>query len=124
MRKAIKKPKKMGAPIKEINWDVVDAILQYGATIVDCAEMVKVSDDTLLNRIREIHGCTFSEYRNKKMSKVRISLARKQYELAMNGDRTMLIWLGKQWLGQAEKQEVTQEIKSISINIDQDDSKL
>jgi hypothetical protein len=35
-----------------------------------------------------------------------ISLRRKQKQRADAGDRTMLIWLGKQWLGQADKQEV------------------
>ena len=35
----------------------------------------------------------------------RISLRHKQYELAMAGDRVMLIWLGKQWLGQKNDPE-------------------
>lgn len=29
-----------------------------------------------------------------------------QYRMAMNGDKTMLIWLGKQLLGQRDKQEI------------------
>lgn len=32
----------------------------------------------------------------------------------MSGDKTMLIWLGKQYLGQAEKQVIDQ--KSVSLN--------
>lgn len=35
-------------------------------------------------------------------AKGNISLRRKQKEAADNGDRTMLVWLGKQWLGQAD----------------------
>jgi hypothetical protein len=35
-----------------------------------------------------------------------VSLRRKQYELAMAGNATMLIFLGKQYLGQADKREV------------------
>jgi hypothetical protein len=31
---------------------------------------------------------------------------RKQFELAMKGNTGMLVWLGKQWLGQSEKHEV------------------
>lgn len=34
-----------------------------------------------------------------------MSLRRKQHELAMSGDRVMLIWLGKNRLGQADKVE-------------------
>jgi hypothetical protein len=33
----------------------------------------------------------------------------KQYRLAMDGDKTMLIWLGKQLLGQREKTDITLE---------------
>jgi hypothetical protein len=36
-----------------------------------------------------------------------ISLRRQQKQRADAGDKTMLIWLGKQWLGQSDKQEVT-----------------
>lgn len=32
----------------------------------------------------------------------------------MSGDKTMLIWLGKQYLGQAERQVIDQ--KSVNIN--------
>jgi len=35
-----------------------------------------------------------------------IELRQKQFEMAMNGDVRMLIWLGKQYLGQSEKPEV------------------
>ncbi len=35
-----------------------------------------------------------------------ISLRRKQKQMADAGDKTMLIWLGKQWLGQRDKQDV------------------
>ena len=37
-----------------------------------------------------------------------MSLRRKQYELALEGDRTMLIWLGKQHLGQSEPYKKTE----------------
>jgi hypothetical protein len=36
----------------------------------------------------------------------KVSLRRKQWELANKGNTTMLVWLGKQWLGQADKQEI------------------
>jgi len=38
---------------------------------------------------------------------MRIKLAQKQYEVAMSGNVTMLIWLGKQYLSQSEKQELS-----------------
>ena len=35
------------------------------------------------------------------------SIRRKQYEVAMSGNATLLIWLGKQFLGQSDKIETT-----------------
>jgi hypothetical protein len=40
-------------------------------------------------------------------AKGNISLRRNQMQRAEAGDKTMLIWLGKQWLGQTDRQEVT-----------------
>lgn len=40
---------------------------------------------------------------NKGLARMKISLRRKQIQLADDGDRTMLIWLGKQHLGQRDK---------------------
>ena len=40
-----------------------------------------------------------------------ISLRRKQFQAAEAGDRTMLVWLGKQWLGQTDKSQVDERSK-------------
>lgn len=45
------------------------------------------------------------------------SLRRKQYELAMKGNCSMLIWLGKQYLGQSEK-------LNTNINTDEDSKQM
>lgn len=39
----------------------------------------------------------------------KMSLRRKQYEIAQAGNVTMLIWLGKQMLGQKDKVETTEK---------------
>ena len=96
---------KIGPPEKEIEWKVLDSILQYGANLVDCAEMIGVSEDTIQRRIKALHDCTFSEYRQKKMGRMRMKLLQKQYEMAIGGSVPLLIWMGKQHLGQADKQE-------------------
>ena len=36
----------------------------------------------------------------------KLSLRRKQVELALEGNATMLIWLGKQYMGQSDKQDI------------------
>ena len=94
-----------GRPRKEINWDILNTALQYGGSLVDLSELLDMSEDTIQRRIKEEYDMGFSEYRNKKMGRVRMKLRQKQYEEAMRGNTTLLIWLGKQWLGQTDKQE-------------------
>ena len=50
---------------------------------------------------------SFSEYLKKHGAKGKMSLRRKQFEVANAGSIPMLIWLGKQQLGQADKSETS-----------------
>ena len=107
--------KEGGRPIKEIDWKLLDSVLQFGAKLMDCSDILEASDDTIQKRIREQFGITFSEYRERRMSKMRMRLLQKQYDVAMQGNVALLIWLGKQHLGQTDKQEINQktEIKTV-----------
>lgn len=115
---------KIGRPEKVIDWKLLDSILQFGARLIDCSEVLEMSDDSIQNKIKEEFGCTFSEYRERKMSKMRMRLLQKQFDVAMAGNTALLIWLGKQHLGQTDK--LTQEIDTnkIKIRIEKIDSEL
>ena len=113
----------VGRPKKELDWKVLDAILQFGATLIDCSEMLSLSDDTIQNRIKKQYGITFSEYRHRKMSKMRVKLLQKQFDVAMSGNVALLIWLGKQHLGQSDKMD-TIENGQVKITIEKKDSEL
>ena len=56
--------------------------------------------------VQRTYGGNFSEYFTQKNILFKTSLRRAQFELAMKGNPTMLIWLGKQYLGQNERTEV------------------
>ena len=43
-----------------------------------------------------------------------MSLRRKQYSTAMEGNATMLVWLGKNWLSQSDKLDTTSSDGSMS----------
>jgi len=86
-----------------INWKQVDALLGIRCTLREVASVAGVSEDTIERAIKAAHGMTFREYAERRHGPALANLRRRQYELAVNGDRTMLIWLGKQWLGQADK---------------------
>lgn len=97
---------KGGRPKKEIDFDMVDNLLGIMCTGEEVADILDVDYDTLNARIKEQFKVSFSDYIRKKQSKGKASLRRRQYLTAVEeGNPTMLIWLGKQYLGQKDKPE-------------------
>lgn len=120
------KPKVMGRPRIEINWEQFNKLCGLQCTLLEIASYFDCSDDTIERRVKETHGVTFAEYFAQKRGNGKIALRRKQYEAALAGNVTLLIWLGKQYLGQSDKQENT-NIEGIVLNqidLDSDDNKL
>jgi len=113
----------MARPRKELNWNELDKLCAIHATRKEIADWFEVSEDTIERRCQEEFGISFASYYDQKAVNGKMSLRRKQYEQAMGGNTTMLLWLGKQYLGQSDKQETTLDSK-IQINIDKDDSEL
>lgn len=108
---------------KEINYDKLDALLQYKTTKRFCADYLDMSEDTIERRIKEDKGTTFSEYHALKMGRVGVKLQQKAIEMALAGDRTMLIFSLKNLAMWADKQEITQN-SMIEIKVDEEDLKV
>lgn len=96
---------KTGRPKKEIAQDQFERCCNIHCTLTDIAGFFNCSEDTIETRCKEWYDCTFSEIYKKLAGYGNISLRRKQFEVAMAGDRGMLIWLGKQYLGQKDTVE-------------------
>ena len=88
-------------------WKLLDSLIVWSAHAEYVAEQLGISPDTLDRRIKEKFGCGFAEYRVKKKEPMRVNLRKKQYDLAMEGNPTLLIWLGKNELGQTDKNEIS-----------------
>lgn len=88
----------MARPRLEIDEQQVRLLAGVGCTVDEIAASLDCSKRTLETRFLAIieNG----------RAKMRGSLRRKQVELALKGDRTMLIWLGKQLLGQRDEQRM------------------
>ena len=99
------KKKKIGRPKFVIEYDMVKELARCACTVQEIASYLGCSTDTLE---RDAH---FKEVYQEGLHHCRRSLRRVQYEAAMDGDRTMLVWLGKQLLGQKEKQETDMTIQ-------------
>jgi hypothetical protein len=82
----------------KIDAQQVIACARIGLSIPETAAVMGCSHDTLERR--------FKKEMAEGMEHMRASLKRKQYDLAVNQQNpTMLIWLGKQHLGQKDKNE-------------------
>jgi hypothetical protein len=90
-------------PRKEVSWDDIDKLCGLQCTEEEIAQWCEVSVSTLYRRSLEEHGVSFDEYFEQKRGAGKISLRRSQWQLAQKGNPTMLIWLGKQYLGQRDK---------------------
>jgi hypothetical protein len=100
------KDNKGGRPVKEINLEELDKLCAMQCTCEEVAGWFDVSVDTVERRVLEMTGMGFAAYFKLKRGKGKVSLRRKQMQVALGGNTTMLIWLGKQYLEQKDKQEI------------------
>lgn len=94
---------------KEINPEQVQKLAAIGCTDVEIGEIIGCSHDTLTRRFKDelITG----------RANGKASLRRKQYEQALSGNVAMLIWLGKQYLGQTDKQAIENTFEDFEVII-------
>lgn len=104
-----------GRPKANIDWDKVGKLLNAQCNAVGIASVLGISTDTLYLRCQEDNKMEFTAFSELKKSEGKELLRAKQYQIAMTGDKTMLVWLGKQYLGQSDKTEV-----SASLNMTAD----
>lgn len=87
----------MARPIKPIDEELLKKLCTILCTDAEMAAILGVSVDTLVNRYSD----SIKEWKEGG----KMSLRRAQYQLAMKGNMGMLIWLGKQHLGQSDKND-------------------
>ncbi len=95
----------VGHPGYDIDWNKVDSLLIAGCLGTEIASCLGVSADTLYNRCAKEKGVNFSAYLKEKRAIGDSELFKKQYAMAIEGNTTMLLWLGKNRLNQKENPE-------------------
>ena len=102
------KPKKerrpRGRPRKELDAQLIEKLCSEGGTVREIADLFDVSPVTLRRN--------YSLAIRKGRAELYQSLRRKQVSVALGGNTALLIWLGKNLLGQRDKLE--QEITEIT----------
>lgn len=104
--------RKVGRPEKHIDKEQFEKLCFLQCTQIEFEGFLNVDDMTLNKWCKKTYGMNFSEVYKLKKGNGKVSLRRKQWQLAETNP-TMAIWLGKQWLGQTDKQEV-----AVSVNDD------
>lgn len=117
---------KLGRKEIQIDKGKLEIAMMYGATCADCAGMFFCSDDTIVRFIKKEYGMNFAEFSDKRQSEIRLKLRQKQIQVALNGNVTMLIFLGKNLLGQSDKQDITQtsNVVELKYNLKESPSEL
>ncbi|MCP4650294.1 MAG: hypothetical protein GY853_09495 [PVC group bacterium] len=71
-----------GRPRKEIDFKQLDKLLGYGHTGVECADLLAISYETLVRRVKEEAKVSFDEYYKKRNGVFKSSLRRNQSRIA------------------------------------------
>ena len=89
----------MARPKKyDIDTEQVEKLASFGCTNIEIGSFFGCSPDLLEK--------SYSEFLTKGKDKGKIRLRQLQWKAAEAGSHTMLIWLGKQILGQTDKSEI------------------
>jgi len=101
---------KVGRPKKPIDYETVEKLASIMCTQEEIASYLSIDVRTLLR------DAEFCQIYKRGVDKGRMSVRRSQYKMVEAGNPTMAIWLGKQYLGQKDKQE-TEHSGGIEIKV-------
>ncbi len=95
--------------LENIDFAQVELMGKFRATHETMAEHFGVCVRTIERYMSDDEG-EFCRVYKKAFSECKMRLSEAQVKSAIDGNATMLIWLGKQHLGQSDKQEIKQDI--------------
>lgn len=95
----------MARPRIEIDKEQFEKLCSLQCTKEEIAGFFNCSEDTIERWCKREYKDNFAVVFAKKRTTGKISLRRTQFQMAEH-NVTMAIWLGKQYLGQSDKQEV------------------
>jgi hypothetical protein len=120
--KRVQPKRKAGRPKLEVDMNLVERLCAWGSTHAEIADWLRVSPRTLaywladekttypvktptLTKIAPavIEELTLRAIMERGYAHMRISIRREQIALLKSGNATMAVWLGKQYLGQADR---------------------
>jgi hypothetical protein len=83
-----------------IDWDFIGKLFEAGCSTDEACQYLNMNPTIVYKRCIAELNTTLTEYRETKMGRGNSLLRLKQFQMAMGGNITMLIWLGRTRLGQ------------------------
>lgn len=115
------------SPMDKIDMEKVELCGKFKATYETMADFFQVSKRTIIRWMEYDEDkpetmSKFCHHYKKGLSEMKLKVSEAQVKTAIE-DRnpTMLVWLGKQHLGQSDKKEIDQTIKGVNISFNVDD---
>ena len=97
-----------GRPKKVFDQKTFEGLCQILCTKDEICSIFGCNEQTLTQWCEEVYdGVGFCDIYKKLSDGGKASLRRMQFKTAMGGNPTLLIWMGKQFLNQSDKQELT-----------------
>lgn len=114
------KQKKRHGNRLEFDWHTFDTLMQFKVTKEFVADYLGVCQKTIDRHLKEDKGMTYLEYNALKLQRTGLKLQQKAIEMALRGDRTMLIFCLKnisKWQDKVDAPEELEEYEVEFINV-------
>lgn len=112
----------MARPKREINWEVVEKLIECGCNGKEIAAKFKLDPDTFYDRFRKEYGCRFADYSGDAAECGKAEIRSMLYAKALNnkapGNATLLLFMARCTLGMREP-EVASLMAANQQQIDQ-----
>ncbi len=115
LRIARKEAGKVARPIKDLDKITFEKLCALQCTKLEICESLNVTDKTLERWCKRTYGAGFSEVFREKRTAGFVSLRAAQFQMAKTNP-TMAIFLGKQYLDQHDKTEITTPTPIVIVN--------
>lgn len=99
------KKKRKAKKSDAINWPQAEKLAMIHCTSDEIGGFFDMSGTSFCDAIKTKYNETFTEWAERFRAHTRMAIRKQQLQLALNGNVKMLIHLGKQYCGQAEKVE-------------------
>ena len=100
-------PKAPSKPLNDEDFLRLLNMVRIQCTQTEICSILGMSDTTLNRRLKDRGYENFEDLYKRHNDEGRMSLRRMQWQAAEGGNTSILIWLGKQYLGQKDKAEST-----------------